>query len=526
MKSTTIRSIGVALIMLAASAVNVFAQSEADRLNRLQVMSQRYFMEDFEAMMRQRQQDMFNKRLSPMQKLYAGLLAKETTMWSDGASVYALYVNESNSRVFDAERIKGDGNPEKIFGKGILRQGSVMSVKGRAGVTVSLEQTSMFRMLIFREKSGAVTDVLVETQFESTGRGTQEMTDLHDIYDGLYSIGSGKYCFFGMKAEHYDLQNYERDPGVCAIMNIAQHGIKDMIAYGEGRVSHGDPSSPNYDKMPGGGGAGAIMGPMMWQIAPSDSGIHVKVFEDQRFVDHYPRLPRNDMTLTKVATPYKDVPGRWAFTSLRPLTRGLLERFPLNALTLMRGEIYARHGDSFRDADTQSYFDSQPWYSRTNKPVRLSAIEQLNAQFLKVVIAEKEAAERSARANLTYVAYEYHGMAFNPYENFVLSKNDNGEVHLKTTGSIGDRDYLVSDTVLTAANRIIEEFRMYEYDKYYTTDLQMLDGERWEFEARYGSNRIWSQGRNAEPKDPEGLRRLSRLLNDVATAAEKKLNGE
>ena len=384
----------------------------------------------------------------------------------------------------------------------------------------------MFKVLVFRDKAGHVKDVLTQVDEKEAHGNTAHLIDLHDIYDGLYDVGNGYFCVFGLKADHYVLNHYEQDPGFYAIVNTSYTEIKDVLAYGEGRVSNGDPSSPNYDKMPGGGGAGAIMGPMLWGVEPTDSGVHVKIISDERFVDHSPRLPEKDMVLTKVVTPYKDVPGRWAFASLRPLTRGLLMRFPANALTLMRGEIYARHGDTFKNPDTQKYFDAQAWYKKSNKPVALTAIEKLNVQLIKAVEDEKIAAEQHVRENLTYVEYEYHAMAFHPYENYILEKNDKNEVHLKTTGNIGDRDYLVSDTVLTAVKRIIEEYRMYEYDSYYTVEIQPLDGYRWGFAARFSDQRLSSAGRNAWPPNSEGLRKLSQLLYEVASAAEKKLRGE
>jgi len=68
----------------------------------------------------------------------------------------------------------------------------------------------------------------------------------------------------------------------------------------------------------------------------------------------------------------------------RPLTKKDLEGKSAWELTLMRNEIYARHGRSFRRADLQKYFDGKPWYRR-NPAYRdslLSSLEKKNAAFI------------------------------------------------------------------------------------------------------------------------------------------------
>jgi len=68
------------------------------------------------------------------------------------------------------------------------------------------------------------------------------------------------------------------------------------------------------------------------------------------------------------------------------LTEALLELFPKEVLTLMRGEIYARHGDTFKNASTQRYFDAQPWYKpNKGKAIRLTDLERFNYQLIKAV---------------------------------------------------------------------------------------------------------------------------------------------
>ena len=140
--------------------------------------------------------------------------------------------------------------------------------------------------------------------------------------------------------------------------------------------------------MPGGGGAGAKMGPMKWQVQLTSQGLLVKIVKDQPFVDHNPRLDNKDNNvLTKVQCPWQGVDGKWAFASVIPLTHELLKLFPRDALELMCAEIYARHGATFDDTETQNYFNAQKWYKKSKSPTELSDIEKFNAALIKQVMA-------------------------------------------------------------------------------------------------------------------------------------------
>lgn len=53
-------------------------------------------------------------------------------------------------------------------------------------------------------------------------------------------------------------------------------------------------------------------------------------------------------------------------------------------LTLMRNEIYARHGRPFKRRDLREYFLKKPWYKpdRSYRDSRLNDIERKNAAFI------------------------------------------------------------------------------------------------------------------------------------------------
>lgn len=252
-------------------------------------------------------------------------------------------------------------------------------------LNVTVEKLGRYIMLVYRNAQGEPVKAYYCIDNESANDNSWTYI-VHYILDGNYMLANGDNAVFGFRQDHYEGDKYNTDPGLYRYH--INNGTKVLeIIYGEGRVSYGDPSSPNYDKVPGGGGAGAIMGPMTWQVRPTKEGLAIKVIGDEKFVDHRPRLKDGDNFLTKVQNPWQALNGKWAFASVIPLTHELLRLFPNDVLELMRAEIYARHGDSFKNAATQKYFNQQSWYKKSKKPVVLTDIEKFNAALIKQVMA-------------------------------------------------------------------------------------------------------------------------------------------
>ena len=86
------------------------------------------------------------------------------------------------------------------------------------------------------------------------------------------------------------------------------------------------------------------------------------------------------------------VPGRWPEASTSLLTRGYLEPYPTDVLRLMRNEIYARHGHSFKDKQLTEFYSKEGlWYGTAllqQNSTELSEIEKLNVQL--IIAIEKE----------------------------------------------------------------------------------------------------------------------------------------
>jgi hypothetical protein len=76
-----------------------------------------------------------------------------------------------------------------------------------------------------------------------------------------------------------------------------------------------------------------------------------------------------------------------ALGSYRMFTVAELSRLTSWQLDVLRNEIYARHGRSFRRAELQAYFEQQPWYRPVYPPDAfpegiLSPIERYNANLI------------------------------------------------------------------------------------------------------------------------------------------------
>jgi hypothetical protein len=129
------------------------------------------------------------------------------------------------------------------------------------------------------------------------------------------------------------------------------------------------------------------------------------------------------------------------------------------------------------------------------------------------------------QGKLLRVMYDFYGMRMDEFNDFDLKRSaetGRSEFRFKHSSSEVSIDG-VDDSLFTAACRIIEEERMYEYSSYYglSPELQksMLDGFRWSFDAYFeNGGRISSSGCHVMP-DGEGLRRIEKLLYDIAEAA-------
>lgn len=341
-----------------------------------------YDMRDADQIMRQnitRDMDKRNDKLRVLSN--KKWLLDENNWWTNGFVVFQTYYDEDSHEIGLSPQLDEATPDWDPIGALTVRGSQVTSQDGKIQYTV--EQLGAYVMLVGRDAQRRPVSAYHAVSIKDFNEGRWIFL-LQHLLAGNYTLPGGENAVFGPRMEHYTGHAYNIDPGAWYSFRPEDNFAALSILYGGGRVSHGDPSSPKYDKMPGGGGAGALMGPMQWRLAPTVDGMVVNVVHDEPFVDHLPPVA-DGSKITFAQSPYKGLSGRWAVASVMPLTHQMLRLLPKQVLTLMRGEIYARHGDTFNDADTQRYFDAQPWYKPSGRPVKLTDIERFNYALIKQV---------------------------------------------------------------------------------------------------------------------------------------------
>lgn len=306
-------------------------------------------------------------RTMPIKDLLNG---EDSEYWWDGRQLCVLgYGETDNIRPLVTFKKQGDGQElyTLVCKKG--KNGTTVTIKDHAGWKVALQQSGQWRILVFRDATGAVQDCFIGTTWHDAAnlKNVQNLS-LHDLYDGVYVLPNGNKVVFGPIMEHYKDLGYSRDPGIFYSQIDDDFAVGDIIEYGGGRVSRGNPSSPKYGKMPGGGGAGAIMDAMVWQVTPCPMGLKVKVLRDEPFVQHSPSIDNGEAELKWVQGPFEGIEGYFPIASVRPLPKGMLRMLPKGDLHFIMQEILDRHVDG-------------------SKP---TAIEELNLGLIYAVLNEKE----------------------------------------------------------------------------------------------------------------------------------------
>ena len=142
-----------------------------------------------------------------------------------------------------------------------------------------------------------------------------------------------------------------------------------------------------------------------WLVLRSEvEAIHGKRFDDQPWLQQYfderywykPSATYDSKVLTElerknlqfIATAQSKQrrlaisPGDMELFENKLITEGMLKGLSLHELRLLRNEVYARHGRSFRAAWLQQYFWSQPWYEQKEdfQDEQVSGTDKLNVE--------------------------------------------------------------------------------------------------------------------------------------------------
>ncbi len=324
------------------------------------------------------------RQVLPVKKLLLG----DASYWTNGFFLfYTFYNSQDNSIDVQPE---GGPAPEKWVDpiKPLEYKAGKVQKEGDRNSHYNVERLGNYVMLVERNTQDQPVSAYYYVSEPDRNHNAWVLW-VQKVFAGNYSTPKGDHAVFGPKLPHYSGESWQTDPGIWETFCLDDDASSLIMLYGNQRVSRGDPSHPNYHaNIPGGGGAGAIMGPMAWKLTPTTGGLHVDVVRDEPHVDHMPKV-ENNSELVLEQSAYKDIPGKWAFASVIPLTHQILSVFPKEVLTLMRGEIYARHGDTFRDAATQRYFDAQPWYKKGKGSIVLTDIERFNYALIKQIEMSK-----------------------------------------------------------------------------------------------------------------------------------------
>lgn len=352
------------------------------------------------------------------------LRESEIYVWTDGQKYYAGYPDENKYQLFYCTEPARYSEPPTIE---LVANGTSFRYPEEKGTTVRYQTAGRWKMLVFYDAANKPTRLFYALKDDDNFHFSNPSLDYQTVLNGVYSLKEcnsviseeyrDKACFTKMvfgdnwyiqKADNFN-DNYKgNDPGPYVIredqvpnhlfMGFHRHksvpipklprletrvinGETCYFADGE-RISREQFREYEDMRAPGHGGHAAEGEPAEWDVELTVEGISVQA-RPTRYILYTPDFG-TAFTLTKDCCAYGyDIPGRWAYASVRPLTQFMLSLMPREALVLMRGEIYARHGDTFKNPDTQKYFDAQPWYKKSGKPVVLTDIERLNVALIK-----------------------------------------------------------------------------------------------------------------------------------------------
>ena len=355
------------------------------------------------------------------------LLSAPSETWTDGNNYYSGYEEENKYQLVRNENSNDFETTPYIE---LLAKGLSFQNLTEKGTTVKYQVAGIWKMLVFYDKAGKPFRLLYAVT-DSPYRSGNPPLDYQTVLNGVYSLKecnsdiSEEYrqkvrftkMVFGQnwyipKAENFTDDYSRNDPGPYVLESEPNHLLMGFgrhkrvplppIPKLEIRVIDGErqyfadgvripvEQYKEYEHIlaPGYGGNAAEGAPARWDVEFTTDGLSVHATPTQ-YILYEPDFG-TEFSLTKDCSAYGfEIPGRWSYASVRPLTRYMLSLLPKEALVLMRGEIYARHGDTFKNPETQKYFDAQPWYKKSNKPVVLTDIERLNVALIKAEESEK-----------------------------------------------------------------------------------------------------------------------------------------
>ncbi len=262
-------------------------------------------------------------------------------------------------------------------------------VLNHKGVTVKHQKIGCWDLIVFRNASGGVLDVLIG----SDDRVRQEnlMRDRQAMFNGVWVSARGDTATLGRPVgERYGLcpGDYELEEVENGLQLLFAHDRMKVVRmpdltkkedpqtgivtyYGDGNPISKEEYEFILSRPCGYGGHGALLGPIAWGIKPSadyqkiDVNLITPFDKSQDF--RYSPFDEAQFTLSWVRSFYPDMKGRWAVASMRPLTRRMLASVDKAGLRAILADIASRHP----------------------KGTALTAIEKLNKSLVTTMLGEK-----------------------------------------------------------------------------------------------------------------------------------------
>ena len=190
----------VSVIILATIPMNLSAQEEM-KFSWGGFHSERKNV----ALMKQRIQTLMDARKENLRTLPVSELIEDAHYWWGGQQLYVLgHDKNDNIRPFLPFSTYRDPQPlyTLIFKKS--KNDTTVMVKDHAGWKVAMQQVGSWRVLVFRDGTGAVKDCYISTTWDdvANGKNVQNLS-MHDLYDGVYEMKDGTKVVFGPVMEHY-----------------------------------------------------------------------------------------------------------------------------------------------------------------------------------------------------------------------------------------------------------------------------------------------------------------------------------
>lgn len=340
------------------------------------------------------------------------------SLWTDGTFIYQLGMEGKSVVLSNVASQQQVGQPRD---KELVWKNGKLTVKGKKNV-MTRELIGGWDLLVIRDKNQKTLDTYVRWKDDQRTLEALER-DLHIIYDGVYALYSvdegeaaypnslapvGSTLLFGPNIFGGQVER-GTDPGEYTVdgnsiffgsdrikmvrqptFNVVKRAGKDVFFIDGREVSERDfKAAREQASLKGAGGHASLQGPTQWDVSLREQGVTV-VAHLHEGVPYSP-FCGSYFTLTKLDDGYPELDGFYSFVSVVPLTRGMLERFPKNALRLMQWEMYARHGLPILDPAYQRYFNERPWYKPTgSRTLDMTDLEVINFRLIQTVEFEKK----------------------------------------------------------------------------------------------------------------------------------------